>query len=88
MLRIRPFHPKAYLTNRRNMERGLVSRTKILESIERKAGCISGIAKDTGLSYASVTYHLRALKAEGIVEAVGRRPFLWRLTSLGQQKLI
>ncbi|MGQ9544095.1 MAG: winged helix-turn-helix domain-containing protein [Candidatus Bathyarchaeia archaeon] len=87
-MRTRLLHPKAYLPNRRNMERGLISRTKILESIEVKAGCISEISESTGLSYASVTYHLRMLRAEGIVEPIGKRPFLWKLTSLGQQKLL
>ena len=86
---IRPFHPKAYLTTKRNVETGLKTRTVIIESIERQAAQAGAISRMTGLSYGSITYHLRILRKEAITEPTGRkRPLTWKLTRLGQQRLI
>ena len=81
-------HPKAYLTSRRNVTAGLMSRTKILSVLEKNRRSASDIAKEAKLSYKCVAYHLKAMKKDRLVEKVSRtRPFTWELTPFGQQKL-
>jgi predicted transcriptional regulator len=83
-----PLHPKAYLTSRRNVRAGLVARSKILLALEKDRRSAPQIVKEAGLSYACVTYHLRTMKKERLVERIsGRKPFAWGLTPFGQQKL-
>jgi predicted transcriptional regulator len=81
-------HPKAYLASRRNVRAGLVARSKILLILEKDPRSAPQIVKETSLSYACVVYHLKALKKEHLVERVSnRKPFSWRVTPFGQQKL-
>ena len=81
-------HPKAYLTSKRNVRAGLVSRTKILHVLENGRNTASNIAKETSLSYDGVAYHLNAMKRDRLVEKdPKRRPFVWVLTPFGQQEL-
>jgi predicted transcriptional regulator len=81
-------HPKAYLVSRRNVRAGLVARSKILVALEKVTSSAPQIVKESGLSYACVAYHLKALKKERLVERVSsRKPFMWTLTQFGQQKL-
>ena len=82
------FHPKAYLTSKRNVKAGLLSRSKILVVLERERKSASAIAKEASLSYECVTYHLKALKKERLVDKLTKtKPFTWGLTPFGQQKL-
>jgi len=82
------FHPKAYLTSKRNVKAGLLSRSKILVVLERERKSASAIAKEASISYECVTYHLKALKKERLVERLSKtKPFTWGLTPFGQQKL-
>jgi predicted transcriptional regulator len=88
MARKLALHPKAYLTSRRNVTAGLVSRTKILSVLEKNRRSAGDIAKEAKLSYECVAYHLKAMKKDRLVEKVSRtRPFAWELTPFGQQKL-
>jgi predicted ArsR family transcriptional regulator len=81
-------HPKAYLVSKRNVRAGLVARSKILIALEKVSSSAPQIAKDSGLSYACVTYHLKTLKKDRLVERVSsRKPFAWTLTRFGQQRL-
>jgi predicted transcriptional regulator len=81
-------HPKAYLASRRNVKAGLVARSKILLALEKERASAPQIVKQAGLSYACVTYHLKNMKKERLVERItGRKPFAWGLTPFGQQKL-
>jgi len=81
-------HPKAYLVSRRNVRAGLAARSKILVALENVSRSAPQIAKESGLSYACVAYHLKALKKDRLVERVtSRKPFAWSLTRFGQQKL-
>jgi DNA-binding transcriptional ArsR family regulator len=83
-----PVHPKAYLTSRRNVKAGLLARTKILLVLERERKTAPQIVKETGLSYASISYHLKALKKDRLADRLSNtRPFAWGLTPFGQQKL-
>ncbi len=85
----RRVHPKAYLTSKRNVSKGLQARTKILETIEKGSAQASKVSVETGLSYNVVTYHLRIMRDEGIVKPFGvKRPRTWAITKLGQQSLL
>ena len=88
MPRAAALHPKAYLTSKRNVKAGLISRSKILTVLEKERKTASAIAKEAALSYECVTYHLKTLKKERLVEKLTKtKPFTWGLTPFGQQKL-
>jgi predicted transcriptional regulator len=81
-------HPKAYLTSKRNVKAGLVSRTKILFTIEAARKSASEIAKETSLSYECVAYHLTVMRKDHLVEKfTNKKPFKWTSTRFGQQEL-
>jgi predicted transcriptional regulator len=80
-------HPNAYLRNIRNVHCGLLARTKILVLLETQGFNASKIAKDSGLSYCVVSYHLKLLKSEGTVERKGNSRYVWLATGLGQKRL-
>ena len=81
-------HPKAYLSSRRNVMAGLVSRSKILSALEKGRRSANDMAKETALSYECVAYHLKAMKKDRLVDRLTKiRPFTWGLTPFGQQKL-
>jgi len=88
MPRPHALHPKAYLTSKRNVRAGLVSRTKILLALEKQGMRAGDIAKEAALSYECVTYHLKAMRKEHLVDKITKtKPFMWRLTPFGQQRL-
>jgi len=81
-------HPKAYLTSKRNVKAGVISRSKILLVLEKEHKNASAIAKESMLSYECVAYHLKTMKKERLVDKLTKeRPFTWGLTRFGQQKL-
>lgn len=80
-------HPNAYLKNIRNVHRGLVNRTKLLTLFEKQGFNASKLAKETGLPYGVVLYHLNLLKNEGTVKRKGNRRYVWLSTGLGQKRL-
>ena len=83
-----PYHPKAYLTHKRNVRPGLSARTKILAALEERPGLtVAQLAELTGLSRSSVRLHLASLRREGVVDRRGKRPYAWFLTGLGQARL-
>jgi len=81
-------NPKAFLSLKRNVQPGLSARTQIISVLEKRACDAKKISKETGLSYASVLYHLHLLEAENILSHRGRRSYVWQLTGAGQQRLI
>lgn len=82
-------HPNAYLSNIRNVQRGLRTRTLILNVLENGAGDPKTIGGKAQLHYRVVIHHLRLLKTAGIVEQkMGNRPRVWRLTGVGQKRLV
>jgi predicted transcriptional regulator len=88
MPRAPAFHPKAYLTSKRNVKAGLVSRSKILVVLEKEHKSARAIAKEAALSYECVAYHLKTLRKERLVDRLTKtKPFTWQLTPFGQQKL-
>jgi DNA-binding transcriptional ArsR family regulator len=82
------YHPNAYLSNIRNIKRGLRARTKILNVLSGGAVDAKTIAKKTEMPYSVVMHHLRLLEAEGIVKREGSKPHVWMLTGLGQKRLV
>jgi predicted transcriptional regulator len=80
-------HPNAYLKNIRNVQCGLLARTKILALLETQGFNASKIAKESDLSYGVVIYHLKLLKNESTVERKGNRRYVWLTTGLGQKRL-
>ena len=84
----RVFHPRAFLTRKRNVKRGLSARTHILQVLEKQRSDIKNIVGLSGLHYNVVIHHLRLLEAERVVARKGeRRHFVWQLTGVGQQSL-
>jgi len=81
------YHPKAFLSLKRNVKPGLLARTKIVSILEKKASNAKSITEEIGLSYASVLHHLHLLEAENIITHKGRKSYIWELTGAGQQRL-
>jgi predicted ArsR family transcriptional regulator len=82
------FHPNAYLSETRNVRQGLTTRTKILRILERKDATANVLAKEAKLNYNVVLHHLRLFATEKIViRKKSKKPFLWELTGIGQQRL-
>lgn len=81
------YHPKAFLSLRRNVRPGLAARTKIVLLLERKSSNAKTLAQETGLTYAAVLHHLHLLEVEDIVLRKGKKPWSWELTGAGQQRL-
>ena len=70
------------------MSRGLESRTKIIEVMERGKTQIREIGEKAGLSPSCVGYHLKLMKKQRIVSMTeSGRSGRWALTKYGQEKL-
>ena len=82
------YHPKSYLVSIRNVKRGLETRTKLLSHLESKEYIAKKLSSNSGISYYSVLHHLHLMEKEHIVARKGRRPNRWKLTGLGQMRLI
>ena len=81
-------HPKAFLSHKRNVREGVSTRSRIIMVLERKPSSAKAIAEEAGISYSSVLHHLRLLEEERIVKREGRKPYVWKLTGVGQLRLI
>ncbi|GBC69184.1 hypothetical protein HRbin01_00878 [archaeon HR01] len=81
-------NPKAYLRRLKNVRRGVIARSKIIEALGDISLTVQQIHRRTGLSPQSVRYHLGNMLAEGIVsrKLSGRRAW-WNLTGAGQKTL-
>ncbi len=79
---------RAFLREVRNVKRGLITRSRIINILSRKACTISQLAEEMGLSKSSVRRHLRNMLAEGVVEKFRYKgKVLWRLSGSGQLDL-
>jgi predicted ArsR family transcriptional regulator len=81
------YHPKAFLSIKRNVRPGLTARTRIVSLLEKEASNAKTVAQRAKLSYGVVLHHLHLLETESIVTRKGKRPYLWELTGAGQQRL-
>jgi predicted transcriptional regulator len=77
------------LSGMRNVSRGLASRTKIIEIMEKGKNNIPEISEKAGLSQSCVGYHLKLLLKQRVVGAAKPtgRTGRWTLTKYGQEKL-
>lgn len=82
------YHPKSFLTLKRNVHRGLINRTKIVSLLERDSLSAKALAERTRMKYNAVLHHLHLLEAEYIITRRGGRPYIWELTGVGQQTLM
>ena len=83
------FHPRSFLSLKRNVRLGLVARTRILVILERKESDVKGLVSSSGLSYGVVVHHLHLLLDERVVvKKSGKKPYVWQLTGAGQQRLV
>ena len=82
------FHPRAFLSTKRNVKLGLNARTQVIQVLEKRALNAKYICQFTGLSYRIILHHLRLLEAENIVIRRGKKPLIWELTIFGQQRLV
>ena len=82
------YHPKAFLTEKRNVRLGLLARSRIARFLEKQSSNAKTIARETGMSYGAALHHLRLFEAEKVVARKGKRPFQWELTGAGQQALV
>jgi predicted transcriptional regulator len=80
-------HPNAYLKNIRNVKNGVAARSKVLTVLDKDCFSASKIAKETGLSYNVVIYHLKLLENEATVKRKGSRRYIWLSTGFGQKRL-
>lgn len=80
-------NPKAYLSQMRNVRRGVIARSKIIDSLGVGA-TIPHICSRSGLSPSNVRYHLTNMLAEGLVsrKRLKRRDW-WTLTGAGQKTI-
>lgn len=81
------YHPNSYLSHIRNVKLGLRARTLILNFLETNEASAKNIAKETDMRYEVVLHHLKLLKTEGVIEREKARPYVWKLTGLGQKRL-
>lgn len=81
------YHPKAYLRHINNVKPGLISRTKLITSLESSSLTVRLLSEKTHLSYSSVFYHLRSMINEKIVKKGKVKPYIWKLTGVGQKRL-
>ena len=82
------YHPNAFLHTKKNIQPGLVARTKVLAVLESGISKTRTISKSAELGYSVVLYHLHLLETESIVRHHGKGRYLWELTGAGQQRLI
>jgi len=82
------YHPNAFLSNVRNIKRGLKTRTQILFALEKGSVDATSIATQAGLHSNVVRHHLKLLLKEGIVERRSVRPQIWQITGVGQKRLV
>jgi DNA-binding transcriptional ArsR family regulator len=82
------YHPKAYLSNIKNIRLGLQARTRILNVLDKESIDAKGISSKATMHYGVVLHHLRLLEAEGITERKQSKPHIWALTGLGQRRLV
>ena len=81
------YHPKAFLSHKRNVKLGLVARTRILSMLEKSPAKVKEISDLSKLSYKVVLHHLHLLEVEKVTTRRGNRPCIWQLTGVGQQRL-
>ncbi len=81
------YHPNAYLSNLKNVKRGLRARTQILMVLETSSADTKTIIRETQLHYGVVRHHLKLLREERIIISKIEKPRVWMITGAGQKRL-
>ncbi|MGC9781076.1 MAG: winged helix-turn-helix transcriptional regulator [Candidatus Heimdallarchaeota archaeon] len=83
--------PEAILRKKRNTQKGLQVRNRILKLLYEnptKSFTTSEIIEGVGINYSSITYHLKNMLVENVVNNRKRaRRNIWQITGLGQQTI-
>jgi len=83
------FHPRAFLSRKRNVRLGLIARTRVLQILEKQESHVKELMNASGLSYRVIVHHLHLLEDEYVVvRKSGKKPYVWELTGVGQQRLV
>ncbi len=81
-------NPRAILTKKRNVRRGIEARSQILNLLEADESTARHLADHTEMKYSKVTYHLKLLEMENSVKkTTHKRRNVWQITGFGQQRL-
>jgi len=75
------------LIKTKNVKKGLVARTKIVSTLESLQCSVRTISERTGVHYSSILHHLHLMEGEHIVARNDKKPYIWKLTGMGQKKL-
>jgi len=60
-----------------------------LQALEKRESDVKAIMASNQLKYNVVVHHLRLLEAERVVvKKGGKKPYVWQLTGVGQQRLV
>lgn len=80
---------RAYLSGMRNTERGLATRTKIIQVLATKGSAsVSEISRVLPRCTRTIRRHLNIMEDRMVAVKVRRkRPFIWNLSGVGQQSL-
>ncbi len=79
---------RAFLRTVRNVRKGILTRSEIIDLLAEKAYTARQLAEELGLTSSSIRRHLNNMLAEGIVEKFKYRgKTLWRLGGYGQMAL-
>lgn len=82
------FHPNAYLSKAKNIKPGLMSRTRVLNILEKTPNTAGQLTRKIQVSYTCILHHLHLLENEKIVERTTKKPpFIWQMTGIGQKRL-
>jgi predicted transcriptional regulator len=81
------YHPKAFLSNTKNVKQGLATRTKIASMLDKGACTARTISGNAGTSYSSTMHHLHLMENDEIVKRSDKKPYVWEWTGAGQKKL-
>ncbi len=88
MPRMETINPRAYLKSIRNVRRGVVTRSRILDTIGPGSLTTLEICRRTGLNPSNVRYHLSNMLTEGlVVKRRGKGGIWWRLSGIGQKTI-
>ena len=79
---------RAFLRRVRNVRKGILTRSRIIERLSEKAYTMGQLAEELEMSSSAVRRHLNNMLAEGIVEKFKYRgKTLWRPSGYGQTSL-
>ena len=79
---------RAFLRSVKNVRRGVLTRSRIIDIISVKACTLDQLSKELGLSESSIRRHLKNMLAEGVVEKIRYKgKVLWKLGESGQLDL-